>query len=135
MGYILYVSQFTVVIFSGNIHGALLQVKIQLLTIFVVKSSHNLVIYRNLCIFMVLALLETPHNHCITIVRMISNKVYFNLKNRFVGCSRFINLCSIWSSSGLCAFINHSHLLHYYHHNFQMREKDKLCRNFFIKIK
>ena len=104
-------------------------------TIFVVKSSHNLVIYRNLCIFMVLAFLETPHNHCITIVRMITNKVYFNFKNRFVGCSRFINLCSIWSSSGLCAFINHSHLLHYYHHNFQMREKDKLCRNFFIKIK
>ena len=90
LGYILYVSLFTVVIFSGNRHKALLRVNILLLTIFVVKSSHNHLLSRNVCIFMVLTLLETTNYHCIAIVRMITNIVYFNLKYIFFGCSRLI---------------------------------------------
>ena len=90
MGYILYVSLFTVVIFSGNRHGALLRVNILLLTIFVMKSSHNHVLSRNVCIFMVLTLLETTNYHCIAIVRMVTNIVYFNLKYILFGCSRLI---------------------------------------------
>ena len=90
MGYILYVSLFTVVIFSGNRHGALLRVNILLLTIFVMKSSYNHVLSRNRCIFMVLTLLETTNYHCIAIVRMVTNVVYFNLKYIFFGCSRLI---------------------------------------------
>ena len=88
--YILYVSLFTVVIFSGNRHGALLRVNILLLTIFVMKSSHNHVLSRNVYIFMVLTLLETTNYHCIAIVRMVTNIVYFNLKYIFFGCSRLI---------------------------------------------
>ena len=90
MGYILYVSLFTVVIFSGNRHGALLRVSILLLTIFVMKSSHNHVLSRNVCILMVLTLLETTNYHCIVIIRMVTNIVYFNLKYIFFGCSRLI---------------------------------------------
>ena len=90
MGYTLYVSLFTVVIFSGNRHGALLHVNILLLTIFVVRSSHNHVLSRNVCIFMVLTLLETPNYHCFAIVSMITNIVYSNLKYVFFGCSRLI---------------------------------------------
>ena len=65
-------------------------ISILLLTIFVVKSSHNQVLSRIVCIFMVLALLETPNYHCIAIVRMITNIVYFNLKYLFFGCLRLI---------------------------------------------
>ena len=50
MGYILYGSVFTVVIRHGNRHGALLRVNILLLTIFVMKSSHNHVLSRNVFI-------------------------------------------------------------------------------------
>ena len=90
MGNILYVSLFTVVIFSGNRHGALLRVNILLLTIFVMKSPHNHVLSRKVCIFMVLTLLETTNYHCITVVRMVTNIVYFNLKYIFFGCWRLI---------------------------------------------
>ena len=108
MGYMLYVSLFTVVIFSGNRHGALLRVNIILLTIFVVKSSHNHVLSRNVCIFMVLERLETPNYHCIAIVRMITN-IYsvFQFEIYSFRMFAFNYLYLFCSSSDLCAFINH----------------------------
>ena len=87
----------------GNRHDELLQVTILLPTIFVSQSRVLLKI--------VLALLETPHYHCLAIVRMGAHTVYFDLKNRFFRCSRLINLHSFCSSSDLFAFINHQHLL------------------------
>ena len=108
MGYILYVSLFTVVIFfSGNRHGALLRVKILLLTIFVMKSSHNHVLSRNVCIFMVLTLLETTNYHCIDIVRMVTNILVFQFEIYIFRMFAFNYLYSFCSSSDLCAFINH----------------------------
>ena len=55
-----------------------------------IQVSHNHVLSRNVCIFMVLTLLETTNYHCIAIVRMVTNIVYFNLKYIFFGRSRLI---------------------------------------------
>ena len=133
MGYMLYVSLFTVVIFSGNRHGALLRVNIIVLTIFVVKSSHNHVLSRNVCIFMVLARLETPNYHCIAMIRMITNIVYFNLKYIVFGCSRLI-IYICFAPQVICVHLLITNICYIIIIIiFEMQEKDKLCRSSYSK--
>ena len=134
MCYILYVSLFTVVIFSGKRHGVLLRVHILLLTIFVVKSSHNHVLSRNVCIFMVLALLDTPNYHCIAIGRMItmSNIVCFSLKYIFFGCSRLV-IYIRFVRQVICVHLLITNIDYIYDHNFQMREKEKCVEASYLK--